>query len=145
MSAWGEFRCHRYCYHSIISIDPFTNCENSSNTALADKGSISMRKTSHDGATSVSTSSTSKSFMVELYHNEMGGPAGQPDHPLLFRSAELALSILDPFLEPVQHFFLNPSHPVGTKLYPLGEFAGRLETCDVLRRIENHLLQLPFR
>ncbi len=48
-------------------------------------------------------------------------------------------------LEPVQNLVLNPSHPVGAKLYPLGELAGRFQPCNVLWRIKNQLLQLPFR
>jgi hypothetical protein len=47
--------------------------------------------------------------------------------------------------EPIQNFVLNPPHPVGAQPYPRGELACRLEACDVLRRVKNQLLQLPFR
>ena len=55
------------------------------------------------------------------------------------------ISTGNPLLEPVQHFILNPSHPIGAKLYPLGELAGCLQPCDVLWRVQDKLLQLPFR
>ena len=48
-------------------------------------------------------------------------------------------------LKPVQNFLFNPSHSVGAKLYPLGELAGRFQPCNVLWRVKNKLLQLPFR
>jgi hypothetical protein len=53
-------------------------------------------------------------------------------------------SAVDAFLKPIKHFTFNPSHPVGAKLYPFRELAGRLETRNVLGRIQNQLLQLPL-
>jgi len=40
---------------------------------------------------------------------------------------------IQPFLEPVEHFSLNPPHSARTKVYPLGELPGLLQSCDVLR------------
>ena len=42
-------------------------------------------------------------------------------------------STIQPRLKPVQHLAFNPSHPVGAKLYPLGEMTSLFQTCDVLR------------
>ena len=55
------------------------------------------------------------------------------------------ISTGDSLLKPIQHFILNPSHSVGAKLYPLGELAGCFQPCDVLWRVQDELLQLPFR
>ena len=54
-------------------------------------------------------------------------------------------SAIQPFLKPVQHFFLYPSHSVGAQNDPSWEFSGLLQTCNVLRRVQNQLLQLALR
>jgi hypothetical protein len=55
------------------------------------------------------------------------------------------VSTIDALPEPIQNFILNPSHPVGAKLYPFRELAGCLQTRDMLWRIKHCLPQLPFR
>jgi hypothetical protein len=56
-----------------------------------------------------------------------------PDHPSSFSGVSVRLiSTDDAFLEPVQHFVLDPSHPVGAELYPFREPAGRLQARNVL-------------
>jgi len=47
-------------------------------------------------------------------------------------------------LEPIQHFGLNPSHPVRAELYPLRERPGHFQSGHVLWRVQNHLLELAF-
>ena len=54
-------------------------------------------------------------------------------------------SAFQPRLEPVQHFALNPSDAVWAQLYPFGELACLLQPRDMLRRIQNKLLDLALR
>ena len=69
-----------------------------------------------------------------------------PGHPSSFSGVSVRfISTGYSLQEPVQHFILNPSHSVGAKLYPLGELAGRFQPCNMLWRVKNKLLQLPFR
>jgi hypothetical protein len=56
-----------------------------------------------------------------------------------------SVSGLQALLKPIQHFVLNPSHPARAKLYPLWELAGLLQARDVLRRIQDQLLDLALR
>jgi hypothetical protein len=44
-------------------------------------------------------------------------------------------------LEPVQHLGCNPSHSVRVQLYPLGEVASLLQTCNMLRRFQTQALK----
>lgn len=55
------------------------------------------------------------------------------------------ISTVDALPEPIQHLALNPADPVGAKPYPPGELARRLQACDVLRRVQDQILDLPFR
>ena len=41
-------------------------------------------------------------------------------------------SLRQAFLKPVQHFTLNPAHPVRAQRYPLGELACLLQPSNVL-------------
>jgi hypothetical protein len=49
-------------------------------------------------------------------------------------------------LEPIQYFNfnfnfnLNPSDPARSELYPLGEFPSQFKSRNVLRRVQNQLL-----
>ncbi len=56
----------------------------------------------------------------------------------------LLITGVNTVLQPVQHFVLNPSDPVATKLYPLGELAGGLQARNVLRRVQDELLYLTL-
>ena len=70
----------------------------------------------------------------------------RPGHPSSFSGVSVRfISTGYSLLEPVKNFVLNPSHSVGAKLDPLGELAGRFQPCNVLWRVKNQLLQLPFR
>jgi len=62
----------------------------------------------------------------------MGIPASESvseDDPTYAQPGRLApqgslvwlLSVTETLIQPVQYLSLNPSHPVGAKLYPLGE------------------------
>ena len=70
---------------------------------------------------------------------------------MLFNHGDIVMRILSKRqlralgLQPVQHFVLNPSHPVWAKLDPLGELPGPLQVRDVLWRVQNQLLQLTLR
>lgn len=55
------------------------------------------------------------------------------------------ISAFDPLLKPIQYLLLNPSHPALAELYPLGERPCRLKSGDVLRGVENKLLELTLR
>ena len=68
-----------------------------------------------------------------------------PGHPAPAWGVSLGrFSAFQPFLEPAQHFVLNPPHPVRAKLYPLGELTGSFQAGDVLWRVQNQLLQLAL-
>ena len=68
------------------------------------------------------------------FKNEMGDRACNPGHPLLLKGVSARyVSVRQPFLEPVQHFSLNPPHAGGAKVDPLGELPGPFQTCDMLR------------
>jgi hypothetical protein len=43
------------------------------------------------------------------------------------------VSVRQPFLEPVQHFSLNPPHAGRAEVDPLRELPGPFQTCDMLR------------
>lgn len=58
--------------------------------------------------------------------------------------SDVLITRVNTVLQPVQHFFLNPSDPVAAKLYPLGELAGGLQARDVLGRVQNELLYLTL-
>ena len=47
--------------------------------------------------------------------------------------------------EPIEHFAFKPSDPVRAELYSLWKLPGFLQSCDVLRRVQDKLLQLTFR
>ena len=51
---------------------------------------------------------------------------------------------VQPLLKPAQYFLFNPSHSVDAQAYPLGEFPGFLQSCNVLRWIQNQLFQLAL-
>ncbi len=51
-----------------------------------------------------------------------------------------SFATVQPFLQPIQHLALDPSHSVLTERYPLGELTGLFQPCDVLRRVQNQLL-----
>src|SRR5579862_5232228 len=51
-------------------------------------------------------------------------------------------ALVDPLLEPVQNFLLDPPDPALPELHPLGELPGSLETGDMLRAVEDQLLKL---
>lgn len=78
-----------------------------------------------------------------MRHKKVAGLC-TPGHQLLFRSADRFFSAVQSQLEPVQYFTLNPSHSIGAELYPYREFPGRLQPRDVLRRVENQLLELAL-
>ena len=56
----------------------------------------------------------------------------------------LLIAGVDALLEPFPHFLLDPPNPVGAKLYPLGELAGRFQARDVLGGIQDQLLHLTL-
>ncbi len=117
-------------------------------------GSPSARSTRGAGCSIFSTTNGGSIVMesiTEFYHagraemNEVTGLC-TPGHLSSFSGVSVGrVSADDAFLEPVQHFVLNPSHPVGAKPYPLRELAGRFQPRDMLWRVENQLLHLPFR
>ena len=82
--------------------------------------------------------------MNTFYHEMSGATYATPLAPFQECRAG-SISTVNSLLEPIQNLFLNPSHPVGAELNPLREFACRLEASDVLRRVKNKLLELPFR
>jgi hypothetical protein len=55
------------------------------------------------------------------------------------------ISALDALLQPVQHFLLDPPNPALAELYPLWERSCRLKTGNMLRGIQNKLLELTLR
>ncbi len=55
------------------------------------------------------------------------------------------ISAFDPLVKPVQYLLLNPSHPALAELYPLRERPCRLKSGDMLRGVENKLLELTLR
>jgi len=68
-----------------------------------------------------------------------------PGRPAPFRERRLGcFAAVQPTLKPIQHLGLNPSHSVRAKLYPLGEFTGLFQPRDVLRRVEDQLLELAL-
>ena len=76
---------------------------------------------------------------------ETGDQALLPGHSAPVSGVSFGFSAaLQPFLKPVQDFVLNPSHSVRAKLYPLGEMTCLFQPRDVLRRVEDQLLELAF-
>jgi hypothetical protein len=56
-----------------------------------------------------------------------------PGHPnSLSGVSRASFAALKPLVQPVQHFRLNPSHPVLAKVYPQGELPDLLQPRDVL-------------
>lgn len=69
-----------------------------------------------------------------------------PGHPAPAWEASLGhISAVQPFLKPNQYFIFHPSNPIGPKSNPFREFSGLFQACDVLRRVQNQLLQLALR
>ncbi len=62
----------------------------------------------------------------------------------LFRSVGRFFAAVQPLPEPIQHFLLNPPHSVRADLDPLRELAGLFQPCDVLRGVQDHLLELAL-
>jgi hypothetical protein len=52
---------------------------------------------------------------------------------------------LYPLLKPFQNFSLDPAYPAGADLDPLGELSGRFKASNVLRGVEDKLLELTLR
>src|SRR5690606_11416385 len=91
-------------------------------------------------------SSTERFQSVGSLETKLGGSDGHPIRPAPCQECRSGLiSTSDPLPKPIHHLLLNPSHSACAQLYPLGELAGFLQPCDVLRRVEDELLQLPFR
>ena len=69
-----------------------------------------------------------------------------PGHPCSLSGVSVRVfSAVQPLLEPIQHFGLNPSHSVRADLYPLREHPGLLQSGHVLWRVQDHLLELALR
>lgn len=82
-------------------------------------------------------------IFVRRFRNGWPGLQSRPPAPSEGVSAR-RFAAIQPFLEPIQDFGLNPPHPGGAKVYPLGELPGLLQSCDVLRRIQDKLLELTL-
>lgn len=54
-------------------------------------------------------------------------------------------SAVDPLAEPVEHLGLNPTHSAWADLYPPRERPGLFQSGDVLRRVQDQLLELTLR
>jgi hypothetical protein len=66
---------------------------------------------------------------------------------LIRRVVSGCVSAFDPLLEPVEHLRLNPANPA-TRAIPeahaLWEPAGVFQALDMLRRVQNYLLELAL-
>ena len=78
-----------------------------------------------------------RQITIAHWRRENGRPGSAvPGRPAPFRERRLgSFAAFQPLPKPVQHLVLNPSHSVRAELYPLGEFAGLFQPCDVLGRI----------
>jgi len=57
---------------------------------------------------------------------------------------ENVLAVADSLFDPGFHFFRDPRHSTGTKLYPLGEFAGDFEPRDVRETVGDTVDRFEF-
>lgn len=54
------------------------------------------------------------------------------------------VSCVNPLLEPVEDFLLNPSDSRLAEAYPFGELPCRFEACDVLVGVQYQLLEMTL-
>lgn len=82
---------------------------------------------------------------LPVFHDWVAGLC-TPGHPCSLSGVSVRVfSAVQPLLEPIQHFGLNPSHSVGADLYPLREHPGLFQSGHVLWRVQDHLLELALR
>jgi hypothetical protein len=55
------------------------------------------------------------------------------------------ISAIDALAEPIQHFLLYPAHPALAEAYPFRERSCLLKTGNMLRAVQNKLLELTLR